>query len=209
MAESNICLHDNFFLAFSRVLTILLSGSTLVPVGGGETEMSNSDVDWLLWKESRSSTGGFSAEGNSPGALEGLIAKSEYVGSPFSPLILAAFDDLKGSNKPFFLILVCVTASFPGSSSSLSSLVAGSSDLCSFTGMKGSTRGMCRSLRDCLVVASLLPCRKDGGVGGIFGGKEIGRLPPHAPSPSLKTTLDTAGVLLSAPVLMAPATGQQ
>lgn len=163
MAESNICLHDNFFLALSRVLTILLSDSRLVPVGGGLTEMSglekgSSDVDWLLWKESRSSTGGFSTEGNSPGALEGLIVKSEYVGSPFSPLILAAFDDLKGSNKPFFLILVCVAASFPGSSSSLSSLVAGSSDWCSFTGMKGSTRGMCRSLRDRLVVASPPPC---------------------------------------------------
>lgn len=163
MAESNICLHDNFFLAFSKVLIILLSDSTLAPVGGGVTGMSgletgNSAVDWLLWEESRSSTGCFPTEGNSPGALEGLIVKSEYVGSPFSPLILAAFDDLKGSNKPFFLILVCIAASFPGSSSSLSSLVAGSSDLCSFTGMKGSTRGMCRSLRDCLVVASLLPC---------------------------------------------------
>lgn len=145
----------------------------------------------------------FSTGGNSPGALEGLVVKSAYVGSSlFSELTFDALADLKGSSKPFFLILVCGRTSFLGSGSSLCSFLAGSSVFCSLTGRIGSTRGMCRSLRDCLVVPSPLGTGDVGEVCSDCGGKKIGRLPPDERSPSLKMTRGTTGVLFSTAILI-------
>lgn len=170
LAEINICLRENFFLAFSKVLIILLSKSTLVSVEGGVTGISGleggySAVDWSLWRETPSSAICFSTEGSSPGALEGLAVKSSYVGSsPFIALTFEALDDLKGSSKPFFLILVCGPTSFSASGSNLCSFLTGNSVFCSFIGRTGRTRGMCRSLRECLAVLSPLPRWDEGEV---------------------------------------------
>lgn len=80
-ADNNICRHENFFLALSKVLKILLSESTLVSAVGGLTgvsglERGHSAVDWSLRNEIPSSAVCFSTECNSPGALEGLVVRS-------------------------------------------------------------------------------------------------------------------------------------
>lgn len=135
LAEINICRRENFFLALSKVLIILLSESTPASADGGVTGMSgleggHSLVDWSLFSEAPSSVVCFSTEGNSQGALLGLVVKSAYVGSsPFSALTFDALPDLKGISKPFFLILVCAKTSFPGSRSSFSPILASGSVL--------------------------------------------------------------------------------
>lgn len=162
LAEFNICRRENFFLALSKVLIILFSVSTLVSADGGVIGISGLDsghsvADWSPWSETPSSLVCFSIEGISPGALEGLVVKSAYVGAaPLSVLTFDALDDLKGSSKPFLLILVCGRTSLTDSGSSLCSFLAGGSIFSSFPGRTGSTRGMCLFLRDCFAESSSL-----------------------------------------------------
>lgn len=131
LEEINMFRRENFFLALSNVLIILLSESTVVSAEGGVTgtsglERGHSLFDWSLWSEAPSSVVCFSTDGNSPGALHGLVVKSSYVGSsPLSALTFDALTDLNGSSKAFFLILVCGKASFPDSGSGLYSLLTG------------------------------------------------------------------------------------
>lgn len=192
------------------MLTVLLSESTLVSEEGGVIGISGlvtgkPVVDWSLWSQTPPSVVCLSIEGNSPGALEGLEVKSTYVGSsPLSALTFDALADLKGSSKPFFLILVCGGTSFPDSGSGLCSFLADGSVFCPL-GRIGSTRGMCRSLRDCLVESSPLTGWDEREVFRGCGGKEIGRLPPDARSASLKMTRGTTGVFSTA-ILILPTT---
>lgn len=203
-----MCLYENFFLALSKVLIILLSESTLDLTGGEVIENSGlvratSAAYWSLWRDTPSSVLCVSPEGKSAGALEGLMVKSTYVGSSsVSALPFVAFDDLKGSSNPFFLTLVCGTASLPGSGSGLCSFLRGSSALCSLTSGTGSTRGMCLSTRDCLAVQFSWRRWHVGEVRWGCGGKEIGRLPPDARSPSLKMTRGTTAVLFTTAMLI-------
>lgn len=131
LEEINMFRRENFFLALSKVLIILLSESTVVSAEGGVTgtsglERGYSVFDWSLWSEAPSSVVCFSTDGNSPGALHGLVVKSPYVGSsPLSALTFDALTDLNGSSKAFFLTLVCGKASFPNSGSGLYSLLNG------------------------------------------------------------------------------------
>lgn len=122
--------------------------------------------------------------------------------APHSVPTFATLDDLKGSSKPFFLILVCSRTSFTGSGSCLCSFWAGKSDLCSFTGRPGSTRGMCWSLRACLLVPSPLASGGEGELCCSCGGKEMVRFPSEALGPSLKTSRGAAAVLFSVPALI-------
>lgn len=162
LTEINICLRENFFLAFSKVLINVFSESTVDSALGGVIGISGLDRgystgDWSLGRESPYSMVCLSKEANSPGALEGLMVKSAYVGSfSFSALIFEALVDLKGSSKPFFLIFVCGRTPFSGSGSSLCSFLTGGSVFFSFACRGGSTRAMCLSLMECLIVASPL-----------------------------------------------------